>query len=130
MQKAMLGTMKNSDCQKRFQDHYTETQKYTKLTISKKQICALSLPSSTVFVDTCQGDSGGPGVQFKQGQWMGISDGFSPNRAELIGVTSWGIGCGSGLPGVYTRVSEYMDWIAEHTHEIYTVSDETVNLGH
>jgi secreted trypsin-like serine protease len=46
--------------------------------------------------DTCQGDSGGPL--------------FAPipnsTRVVQIGVTSWGIGCGSpGYPGVYAQLS-------------------------
>jgi len=50
-------------------------------------------------IDTCQGDSGGPYV-FKSeidGRWY------------LIGITSWGYGCGDG--GVYTRTSGYYNWI-------------------
>ena len=53
-------------------------------------------------VDTCQGDSGGPLVCERSGTSM----------FELHGITSFGIGCGLKLlPGVYTRVSQYVDWI-------------------
>jgi secreted trypsin-like serine protease len=44
----------------------------------------------------------------------------------LIGITSWGYGCGQGTPGVYTRVSEYVDWIKKYTHVMYTVNDEEI----
>jgi secreted trypsin-like serine protease len=47
--------------------------------------------------DTCQGDSGGPLVVKSQGKW------------QLAGITSWGYGCGDG--GVYTRTSNYYNWI-------------------
>lgn len=48
--------------------------------------------------DACQGDSGGPL----------ICDGIQ------YGIISWGIGCGrEGLPGIYTRVSFFINWIEE-----------------
>jgi hypothetical protein len=53
--------------------------------------------------DSCQGDSGGP--LFLKGDE--ITD------DELIGIVSWGYGCGGNTPGVYTRISYFYNWIVE-----------------
>ena len=84
-------------------------------------ICA---EDSTVTSDACQADSGGPLMVNKSGKW------------HLAGLTSFGTApdgppwCAvAGHPGVYTRVSNYTDWIegvqvgADHSTGIIRVTD-------
>lgn len=63
-------------------------------------ICAIGVNELQQTVDTCQGDSGGPLV-------AGTGD-----AQRLVGVVSWGYGCASDTPGVYTRLSSYLPWLA------------------
>ncbi len=56
--------------------------------------------------DSCQGDSGGP---------LFLTT-TALNDSPQMGITSFGYDCGdANLPGVYTRVSQYLDWIEQQT---------------
>jgi len=77
--------------------------KYGSKSIFDGMMCA---DSSNEGRDACQGDSGGPLI--KQGD--------APGDDIAVGIVSWGIGCGE-LPGVYTRISSYVDWIVSKVDE-------------
>ncbi|XP_056298035.1 transmembrane protease serine 13a [Pseudoliparis swirei] len=65
--------------------------------VTKHMLCAGDLRGGK---DSCQGDSGGPLVC------------SSLNRWYLMGITSWGAGCGGrNKPGVYTKVNSVLPWI-------------------
>lgn len=44
---------------------------------------------------------------------MQIQAKMSSNIFSVVGITSYGTGCGGTIPAVYTRVSSYLDWIED-----------------
>ncbi len=55
--------------------------------------------------DSCQGDSGGPLVTLHN------------NVYYQLGIVSWGEGCAlTKYPGVYTRLSQFVDWVSIKTN--------------
>ncbi|KAG1655213.1 Serine proteinase stubble [Nymphon striatum] len=83
-------------------DHATCQGFYTsrKITLLRTQMCAGYKEGGK---DSCQADSGGPLLWEENG------------HTYVIGIVSAGIGCARPqLPGLYTKVSHYRNWILEN----------------
>lgn len=73
----------------------------SKVVLTSNMFCAGYIEGKE---DSCKGDSGGPLVTRYR------------NTTFLLGIVSWGKGCARpGSYGIYTRVSNYLQWIHEHT---------------
>jgi len=60
------------------------------------EVCA----GGEVGKDACTGDGGSPLVcQAQSGRWT------------VVGLVTWGVGCGSDTPGVYAKVANFRNWI-------------------
>ncbi len=67
-------------------------------------------------LDSCKGDSGGPLVTCYR------------DTTFLLGIVSWGKGCARpGSYGIYTRVSNYLQWIHEQTANSTAATQWSVN---
>ena len=73
-----------------------------------KNITDNMLCAGGIEADSCSGDSGGPLSCFKR------YPPINPDNLYLCGIVSFGVGCKSGRPGIYTDVSKYYKWIKDH----------------
>ncbi|VVC92170.1 unnamed protein product [Leptidea sinapis] len=92
--KANVSMMPHSKCS----ETYVKSRRLPQGIVQDQQLC---VGDSQQQHDTCTGDSGGPL------QGMTDHDGFY----RLVGVTSFGRGCASKDPAIYTRIYHYLDWI-------------------
>ncbi|XP_058816659.1 CLIP domain-containing serine protease B4-like [Topomyia yanbarensis] len=78
-------------------------RQYLTANINDRQICAGEVAGK----DSCKGDSGGP--------LMDVIVAGNEVIHYLAGVVSFGKQCGKeGVPGVYTKVNRFGDWILKH----------------
>jgi secreted trypsin-like serine protease len=76
-----------------------EDSRYHREMIGSDMFLAVNRISGRI-VDACTGDSGGPCLKSIKGQWV------------LVGIVSWGHGCGrDGFPGVYTDIMYFDNWV-------------------
>uniref|UniRef100_A0A182YEY1 Uncharacterized protein n=1 Tax=Anopheles stephensi TaxID=30069 RepID=A0A182YEY1_ANOST len=92
-------------------------QQFNKLSIVNRQLCETRLQNHATLgrkfklhpsfvcaagngTDVCQGAGGSPFACERDGRYY------------LVGLVSWGIGCGDGIPAVLTNVAELSEWIA------------------
>ncbi|XP_037950100.1 serine protease snake-like [Teleopsis dalmanni] len=95
--KVFLSVLTNDNCN----NYYKKEEKLPR-GVTTGQICA---GDPQGIMDTCQGDSGGP-LLMKLPNYNNIVP-------YIVGLTSFGSGCAAGTPGVYTRISTYIDWIED-----------------
>ncbi|XP_049534152.1 uncharacterized protein LOC125950324 [Anopheles darlingi] len=86
-------------------DSCSSVYKRNGINLQPSQLCAGGVRGS----DTCSGDSGGPLMKQYAGAWY------------LLGIVSFGPQkCGTaGVPGVYTNVREYTDWIRSNINKVF-----------
>lgn len=95
LQKVNLTVVSNSQCSR-----YWPRSSELPSSILNTQLCAADINK---VMDTCQGDSGGPIIVYDNIKGIKVP--------YIIGITSFGTSCASGIPAIYTRISSYLSWI-------------------
>jgi secreted trypsin-like serine protease len=113
LHKVDLRLTTNAQCNEELGKSFDTTAVYDSVT--DVMICA-AIPEGGR--GACQGDSGGPLV---------VNTGLGVRQ---VGIVSWGFGCAAaGYPGVYTRVSEFKDWISTITDGIAVTQRHNFGFG-
>nr|CAD7411373.1 unnamed protein product [Timema cristinae] len=97
LQKVKVQVVDNDKCREWYQSEGK------KIKIHDSQMCA---GDETGGRDSCWADSGGP---------LMVGEG---DQVMVVGIISTGIGCARPrLPGLYTRISDFILWIEEHVNK-------------
>ncbi|XP_014612384.1 PREDICTED: serine protease snake-like isoform X2 [Polistes canadensis] len=106
LRKAELDLISNIACSLRYNSTFRIPNGITPSMICAGQLNSKDdLYNADDIKDTCQGDSGGP-LQRLHPRYSCLY--------QVIGITSFGAGCAiENSPGVYTRVSYYLNWIED-----------------
>lgn len=109
LQQVELPILSNAACNDAFAEQFVEG-------VTDNMLCAGLLRKGGRAA--CFGDSGGP---------LMVQD---PSSAawQVAGIVSWGYGCAQpGLPGVYTRVSRFTEWMDETISASYLALDKVAS---
>ncbi|XP_065092125.1 uncharacterized protein LOC135712954, partial [Ochlerotatus camptorhynchus] len=106
--KMELDPVSNQECSMFYNN---DTSRKLSQGLAGHHICAFNSEA-----DTCEGDSGGP-LQIKLMHNM-------RQTPFIVGITSFGLICGTSTPGVYTRVATYHEWIIDTMRKRGAAVDE------
>ena len=98
-QKLRMPVVSNAECASKYTDLFKRN--VNSHILVQEHVCA----GGELKKDSCNGDSGGP-LQTRRGE----------NGAHvLVGVVSAGTKkCGIGAPGIFTRITNYVQWIKDN----------------
>ena len=120
------------------------SENYKDLTFSEKQFCAVGLGLKKV--DSCKGDSGKKNIwclshanlfsnwcQLEGGPVQKIGKTSINNLPRMLqyGIVSGGINsCGQveSLPGVYVKVTHYLEWIMDSVEKLAASTNKTTGI--
>ncbi|XP_034933918.1 venom protease-like [Chelonus insularis] len=98
LQKVEVNVVENKVCRQWYESQGKKTR------VEAQQMCAGHEAGGH---DSCWADSGGP---------LMIKNHLQDECTVVVGVVSSGVGCARPrLPGIYTRISEYIPWITQQT---------------
>ncbi|XP_065201873.1 phenoloxidase-activating factor 2-like [Planococcus citri] len=98
LKKVELPIVDHDECQRRLR----KTRLGARFALDSSFVCA----GGQKGYDSCKGDGGGP---------LFCTSRANHNQVIQVGIVSWGIGCGSEIPGIYASLEANSDWLTAET---------------